>query len=199
MNQRVAHIECPESVLEVAEYHIQRVQSELYIRKQNKCKLLVISKRLPVNIQKLVNVFDTIQIINALLANLSEIVLHQETKLIFDKLINELNEVEQSLAKKVEIDEKFLMALQKFDQTHNPWECIDEMQLMARLDHSTLAHGQIELIYVHECMLRLASELGILFSAIEEIGMEWTNTGAINEVLKSAAALEMHRQIILKM
>uniref|UniRef100_A0A914HMS8 RING-type domain-containing protein n=1 Tax=Globodera rostochiensis TaxID=31243 RepID=A0A914HMS8_GLORO len=199
MYQRVAHIECPESVLEVAEYHIERVQSELYNRQQYKCKVLVISKRLPVNVQKLVNVFDTFQIINALLSNLLEVVLHQETKSVLAKLIDELNEVKQSLAQKVEIDEKFLMVLQKVDQTHNPWECIDEMQLMARLDHSTLAHGQIALIYIHECMLRLASELGILLSAIEEIGMEWTNTGAINEVLKSAAALEMHRQIILKM
>ncbi|KAL3067910.1 hypothetical protein niasHS_016499 [Heterodera schachtii] len=114
-------------------------------------------------------------------------------------MMAELKEVEKSLAQKLEIDQKLLVQIQRLDRPPSPWECLDEMQIMARLDHIVMSHGKISLIYLHACALRLASELGILINELEEIGTEWTSADAIDEVLKSAAGLEMNRLAILKM
>ncbi|KAL3107461.1 hypothetical protein niasHT_014178 [Heterodera trifolii] len=130
---------------------------------------------------------------------MDEVAVHQDTQSMIAKMMVELKEVEKSLAQKLEIDQKLLVQIQRLDRPPSPWECHDEMQMMARLDHNVMSHGKIALIYLHACALRLTTELGILINELEEIGTEWTSADAIDEMLKSAAGLEMNRQAILKM
>ncbi|KAL3112126.1 hypothetical protein niasHT_012095 [Heterodera trifolii] len=103
------------------------------------------------------------------------------------------------------LENKFKNGIEQIECSENVYEVVQyhlervNSELYRRLDHIVMSHGKISLIYLHACALRLASELGILINELEEIGTEWTSADAIDEVLKSAAGLEMNRLAILKM